>query len=64
MKSLCNHIRQGLGTLDIAKVTTQHVAAFLDGFEGTPTTARGLRSALKDIFSEAIPVLFRITRCW
>ena len=54
MKSLCNHIRHGLGTMDVAKVTTQHVAAFLDRFERTPTTARQLRSALKDIFNEAI----------
>ena len=54
MKSLCGHIRRGLGTLDVAKVTTLHVATFLGGFESTPTTARMLRSALKDIFNEAI----------
>jgi len=54
MKSLHNHIRESLGTMDVAKVTTQHIATFLDGFENRPTTARQLRSALKDIFNEAI----------
>jgi integrase len=54
MKSLHKHIRAGLGAMDVAKVTTQHVAAFLDSFADRPTTARQLRSALKDIFNEAI----------
>ena len=54
MKSLCKHIRHGLGTLDVSKVTTQHVATLLDNFEHMPTTAILLRSALKDIFNEAI----------
>jgi integrase len=54
MKKLHKHIRQGLGTIDVARVTTQHIASFLDSFEGTPTTARQLRTALMDVFNEGV----------
>ena len=54
MTALCNHISGGLGDLDVARVTTQQVAGFLDTLESTPNTARALRGALLDIFNEAI----------
>jgi hypothetical protein len=54
MAALHKHIREGLGTLDVARVTTQQIAKFLDRFEAMPNTSRALRGALQDIFAEAI----------